>query len=294
MDEKLKTSKVEDSREKFEEPISTVGRAVRMEQIWRDTNLIKKEPPSLEGKLFNTETDENGEYQYCILSRFPDGATIRNLIYYYRGVTLKRVSGTKNCYTSNLIQDIITESFGEKYCPKIYIDGNLLAYGRGKPYFDESAGTLYFGDKEFSEKIGQSVVTVDFYRYMGRKGTSATNDFENADLPFRDTLKHFKNSENDNQTATFKVRGAVKNTNYILPPDNGKFYDKGEETDSGVVLLQENLEDTLWKMNIKVSGGRWEETGNVDNKVYRYFPQNIGNTVVDEGESANDNRGVRE
>lgn len=290
--DKSKTSNVEISRERFEEPISTIGRAIRMEQIWRDSNLLPTTAPT--ASTFTDDSDTNGSFKYSIVKRFSDGATIRNLIYYYSGVTLCRVNGTLNCYNSDKIKDIITENFGSTYCPKIYVDGNELAYGLGKPYFDESAGTLYFGDENFAKSIYGKVLTVTYYKYVGRKGTSATNSYNNADLPFRDELVHFKNTENDSQTATIKVRGDVKNTNYVLPPDNGKFYDKGTDKDTGVVLIQENLEDTLWTMNTKISGGRWEELDSTTQKVYRYFPNKIGDTIVDEGEDTDKNRGATE
>ena len=79
----------------------------------------------------------------------------------------------------------------------------------------------------------------------------------------------FKNAENDNNTATFKVRGSDKHTNYVLPPENGKWYDKGDEPDTGVVLLQENLEDVLWVQNTRISGGEWINIEG-SKKVYRH------------------------
>lgn len=288
--EKSDVSNVEESRERFEEPISTIGRAVRMEQIWRDSNMLPKNAPSVES-LYDSTDDFGNSYKYSIIKRFNDGATIINLIKYLGEVKLNRIGGTINCFNNNdLLKDIMTERFGDTYCPKIYVDGKQIAYGLGKPIFDEAAGTLYFSDKEFSESIKNRVITIDFYKYVGRKGTSSTNQFDNADLPFRDSLKHFKNELNNDQTATIKVRGDVKNTNYILPPENGKYYHKGEDKDTGVVLLQENLEDTLWVGNTKISGGRWEELNPTTKRVYRYFPDKVGETVVDEGEPIDINR----
>lgn len=260
---KTATSNVETTREKFEEPVNTLGQVVRMEQIWRDSNLIPTNAPDISDVTF-------GPDNVAHVKRFNDGATIRNLIDYYVKLPLTKISGTINCFQNDKLKDIITEdTTNSSYVPKIFVNGNILAYGVGAPVFDQAAGTLYFKDKDFAERIKGQTVTVSFYKYVGRKGTSVGNLFENPDLPFRDTLPHFKNAENDNNTATFKVRGSDKHTNYILPPENGKFYDKGDEPDTGVVLLQENLEDVLWVQNTRISGGEWVNIEG-SKKVYRH------------------------
>lgn len=254
--EKVKnaTSNVELTREKFEEPISTYGKVIRIEQIWRDSNLLPENAPNTDNLTFM----EQDGYKVAHAKRFNDGATIRNLIDFYVMLPLERVKGTTNCFSSIKLKDIITEdTTNGSYIPKIYIDNKLLAYGVGAPIFDQSAGTLYFNDKDFVNNLVNRSVCITFYRYVGRKGTAVGNDFENPDLPFRDTLKHFKNANNDNNTATFKVRGDNKPTNYILPPENGKWYDKKNDKDTGVVLLQENLEDVIWTQNTRISGGEW-------------------------------------
>ncbi len=266
MTSKSATSNVEKNREKFEEPVNTYGQVVRMEQIWRDSNLLPINAPSIDDVSFMQKDD----YSVAHVKRFNDGATIRNLIDYYLNLPLSKIDGTTNCFQNNEMKDIITEdTTNSSYVPKIYINGNIIAYGVGAPIFDQAAGTLYFQDKEFVERIRGQKVTVSFYRYVGRKGTSVGNLFNNPDLPFRDTLAHFKNAENDNNTATFKVRGSDKNTNYILPPENGKWYDKGDEPDTGVVLLQENLEDVIWTQNTRISGGEWINIEG-SKKVYRH------------------------
>ena len=248
------TSNVEKTREKFEEPIKTFGQVVRMEQIWRDSNLFPETAPDTADLTYM----EQDGYKVAHAKRFNDGATIRNLIDHYVGLPLVRVKGTTNCYKSDKLKDIITEdTTNGSYVPKIYIDGTVIAYGVGSPLFDQASGTLYFQDEDFVNTVYGKEISVTFYRYVGRKGTQVGNDLNNLDLPFRDTVKHFKNAENDSNTATFKVRGDNKDTNYILPPENGKWYDKGDEADTGVVVLQENLEDILWEQNTIISGGEW-------------------------------------
>ena len=264
--QKNATSNVESSREKFEEPINTYGQVVRMEQIWRDSNLLPTNAPSIDDAIFM----DAGGFRVAHVKRFNDGATIRNLIDYYDGLPLVKVKGTTNSFKNEKLVDIITEdTTNGTYVPKIFVDGVLLAYGVGAPIFDQAAGTLYFQDNYFVEKIEGKSITVSFYKYVGRKGTSIGSGFDNPDLPFRDTLKHFKNAENDDNTATFLVRGDNKHTSYILPPENGKWYDKGGSPDTGVILLQENLEDVLWEQSTKISGGEWVEREGIK-KVYRH------------------------
>lgn len=276
MTRKTTTSNVEPSREKFEEPVNTFGQIVRTEQIWVDSNLIPIKAPDITNVTFDEDNSAH-------VKSTNDGATIRNLIDYYKELPLEKVPGTINCYRSNKLVDIITEdSTNGGYVPKILIGGKELAYGVGAPIFDQSAGTLYFKDKDFAEKIKGQNVSVSFYRYVGRKGTSIGGAFGNPDLPFRDSLEHFKNEKNDSNTATFKVRGSDKHTDYVLPPENGKYYDKGDAKDTGVVLLQENLEDVLWAQNTKISGGEWIDL-NGGATVYRYHSRDLESGEYVEG-----------
>ena len=265
------TSNVETTREKFEEPIRTYGQVIRMEQIWRDSNLLPVNAPSLDD-LDYFVTEEG--YKVAHAKRFHDGATIRNLIDHYVGLKLKLVTGTTNCYANENLKDIITEdTTNGSYVPRVFIDGKEIAYGVGAPVFDQASGTLYFQDQEFIGRIKGMEVSINFYKYVGRKGTQVGNHLDNLDLPFRDNVKHFKNSENDDNTATFKIRGDNKHTNYILPPENGKWYDKGEEKDTGVILLQENLEDVIWTQNTRISGGEWMDIEGIK-KVKRHGTPN--------------------
>ena len=274
---KTTTSNVEPNREKFEEPVNTFGQIVRTEQIWVDSNLIPINAPDITNVIF----DKNNSAH---VKSTNDGATIRNLIDYYKELPLEKVPGTINCYRSNKLVDIITEdSTNGGYVPRIFIGGRELAYGVGAPIFDQSAGTLYFKDKDFVEKIKGQNVSVSFYRYVGRKGTSIGGAFGNPDLPFRDSLKHFKNEANDSNTATFKVRGSDKHTDYVLPPENGKYYDKENAQDTGVVLLQENLEDVLWVQNTKISGGEWIDHDGTGSMVYRYYSRDLESGEYVEG-----------
>lgn len=252
--DKQATSNVESTREKFEEPIKTLGSVIRSERIWRDSNLIPQTAPNISNLSFMPVDD----YQVAHASNFSDGMAIRNLVDYYKELPLEKVSGTTNCFHNEGLVDIITEdTTNNTYVPKVYVDGNVLAYGVGAPIFDSASGTLQFQDKNFVDAIKGKKITVSFYKYVGRKGVSIGSSLQNPDLPFRDNIKHFKSSTNENTTATFKIRGDEKNTNYILPPENGKWYDKGDEPDTGVILLQENLEDVLWVQNTKISGGEW-------------------------------------
>jgi hypothetical protein len=274
---KATTSNVEPSREKFEEPVNTFGQIVRTEQIWVDSNLIPKNAPDITNVTFDEDNSAH-------VKSTNDGATIRNLIDYYKELPLEKVPGTINCYRNNKLVDIITEdSTNGGYVPKILIDGKELAYGVGAPIFDQSAGTLYFKDKDFAEKIKGKNVSVSFYRYVGRKGTSIGSTFGNPDLPFRDSLEHFKNEGNDSNTATFKVRGSNKHTDYVLPPENGKHYDKRGAQNTGVVLLQENLEDVLWVQNTKISGGEWIDLNGTGATVYRYHSRDLESGEYVEG-----------
>lgn len=258
---KIATSNVEKTRERFEEPIRTYGSAVRSERIWRDTEYIPEVAPTVNLDLLveNPNGFKNGH-----VVTIPDGAIIRNIVDFYYKLPLERVLGTTNCFSNTLLKNVITaDYFGEYYNPIIYIDSNQLAFGVGNPIFDVAAGTLYFNDKDFAEKIKNQPIYVSFFKYVGRIGAGGGND-----LPFRDDLKHFRNAENENSTATFKIRGGDKHTNYILPPDNGKWYDKGVE-EGGVVLLQENLEDALWEQGVRISGGEWVESNSISS-VYKY------------------------
>lgn len=260
--DKSYTSKVETTREHFEEPEKISGQIIKSTQIWRDANLIPETAPSYIGKLYETYDSTGTAYKYGKLTTFNDGATVRNLISYYDGLPLKRVEGTINCYSHPELKNIILEDSGSTYIPKIFINGHKLAYELGKPVFDVAAGTLYFSDNNFAIEHSNDKVSISFYRYIGRMGSSVGENNNNVDLPFRDDIKHFKDATNDDRTATFKVRGEIKNSNYILPPTTDKWYNKGDEEGS-VLLTQETLEDTLWEQNTKISGGLWYSQNNI-------------------------------
>lgn len=266
------TSQVEGTREKFEEPINTTGKIVRVEQIWRHSNLLPEEAPSVRGALAE-EFAPKGTYKTGVVYSFNDGAKNVPLLTYFSQLPIDRVPGTKNCFSSPSLQNIMTEDFNKSYEVKYYVDGHRLAYGVGAPIVDAAAGTIYFTSKEFVESNDLEKLTVSFYRYVGGLG-NAVNDI-GADLPFRDDIEHFKDATDDSRTATFKVRGGIKNTEYIMPSEEGKWYDKEDAENTGVILLQENLEDTLWEQNTKISGGNWGTSG-----VTRYAPPNVGGTQV--------------
>lgn len=258
------TSLVETTREKFEEPEKIVGRVIKSNQIWRDANLIPEVAPSHAVPL-TAHSDLNGNtIKSGVVYTFRDGAKVNDLISYYDSLPLAKVPGTINCFSHPELKNIILEDSGDTYVPRIYINGNKLAYGVGGPIINVAAGTLYFTDAKFVSEHLNEDVKISFYRYIGRMGTAVGNHLDNLDLPFRDDVKHFKNTENDDQTATFKVRGDLKNTNYVLPSEKGAWYDKNnsgydsDKEDTAVILLQETLEDTLWCQHTKISGGNWQ------------------------------------
>ena len=256
MENKDFTSNVESIREHFEEPIQTAGNVIKSTQIWRDANLIPEIAPSYIGLLVQQQDKFGNTYKSGKLLTFNDGAKVNDLISYYDYLPLYRVSGTLNCYSNEELKNIILEDSGHTYIPKIYVNDNKLAYEVGKPYFDVAAGTLLFLDLNFATEYKDANIRISFYKYIGRIGTSVSDKYTNAELPFRDDIKHFKDAEHEERTATFKVRGDLEHTDYILPPAKEKWYDKGNAT-GGVVLLQETLEDTLWEQNTQISGGRW-------------------------------------
>lgn len=265
------TSLVETTREKFEEPEKTAGKIIKSTQIWRDANLIPEAAPSYLGKLIDKVDLDGNTFKSGVVYTFRDGATVNNLISYNESLLLKKVPGTINCFSHPELKNVILEDSGDTYVPKIYLDGHKLAYGVGGPIFNVAAGTLYFTDSKFITEHVDATVKVSFFKYIGRVGTSVGNYLGNPDLPFRDDIKHFKNANNDEQTATIKVRGDEKHTNYVLPSENGKWYDKNnsgydeDKQDTGVILLQETLEDTLWCQNTVISGGDWQKvTGSVE------------------------------
>lgn len=265
IDNKVATSNVEEKRERFEEPIRTYGSAVRAERIWRDTDRIGSNPPTVDVSLLNpSEPCPHGH----VLRKY-DGASVINILDYYYKLPLSRVLGTSNCFESRYLVNVITaDIFGEAYSPILYIDDNELAYGLGQPLFDVAAGTVYFNDKDFVEKLVNKNIYISFFKYVGRTGSS-----NNEDLPFRDDIAHFKDVETDDgetiRRASFKVRGDNKTTNYVLPPENGKWYDKGTEQNTGVIVLQENIEDILWEQDTRISGGEWVELNGIKS-TYKY------------------------
>lgn len=254
MKEELGTSNVENNRYWFEEFKKYGGGNTPVLTIWRDSNHIKD---TVELPAVAADTDPDG-ISYKTVAFIRDGARIVKIIKYYEDIPLKRVPGTKSVFYSEKLKDIILPYFGDCYIPKIYIDGNLLAFGLGNPYFDIDAGTVAFDDTiELTEDI-----KISFFKYAGRKGTiKSIDDNVSPDLPFRDDIKHFHNVNNEEDTATIQVRGEGQ-SKYILAPTNGKHYKKDDaDKNSNVILTQESLEDVLWEQNTKISGGEWKNSG---------------------------------
>ena len=115
-------------------------------------------------------------------------------------------------------------------------------------------------------------------KYVGRFGFIGSGDNEQdiyggLDLPFRDDIKHFKDADNDNRTATFQLQGSEGNTIYVLP-NAAEVYNEGNvvideygkstsiNKNLGTVMLQENYQEIDWNIGWH-NGGVWLPDGTV-------------------------------
>lgn len=250
MIDKEYTSNIEDKRLNIEE-ITTTGTQISPRQIWRDTGFI---PDSPKNKFTGSPLYFEGikYYEYCQY----DGIYRIPIIRKYIEVPLYKVEGTTNVFKDkyNLLKDLIDRSFDGNPNPEnnedsyqfilyktnaINKESNELSYGMGDPIIDVESGLLYIRNIDFIDKYvntieaNKEVFFITFYKYVGRKGTFASpvgtnaykEDLTGIDLPFRDDIRHFKNSKNG-KTATFKVETDVPdgelagNTDYILPDND--------------------------------------------------------------------------
>jgi hypothetical protein len=138
---------------------------------------------------------------------------------------------------------------------------------------------LFFRNKDFVEAIEpDELFYITFYKYVGRFGFIGSGDndqdtYGGLDLPFRDDVKHFKDADNDNRTATFQLQGAEGNTIYVLP-NAAEVYNEGNvvideygkstsiNKNLGTVMLQENYQEIDWNIGWH-NGGVWLPDGTV-------------------------------
>ena len=280
MIDKQYTSNTEDNRLNIEESFLSMGKRVLPHQIWRDGGLIPGSPDDLK---FNTPEVENG----CIVrySYLKDGETVLPLVKKIEKLPLLKLKGTDDSYYNKEVENLIGREF-DKDCNDLkkswqyilYINEEQVSYDVGKPLIDISTGVIKFRSAEFLEKIKDDSLYLTFYKYIGRTGFlgSYDNKFDSyggIDIPFRDDVKHFKNSLNDNQTLSIKVDGYEGNTVYMFPPPDMYFNNENFELDenynltsidkhSGTVMLQENYQEIDWNIGLH-NGGVWLEDGSV-------------------------------
>lgn len=266
MDDKRFNSDVESGRLPTEEPVRTSGENISPRQIWRDGALIPPSPKDLEF-VYSDVTDKNGTYikgEVC----FSDGQTVNKLVEHIKALSLTLQTGTLNVYSNALLKNLIGREFdgedtteADSWQYQLTVDGTKVAYGMGNPLIDNAAGTIIFRDKDFAESLQDKTLYISFYRYAGRVGFIGDNGI---DLPFRDDLKHFKDTRNDNRTATFVVRGDEGNTQYILPAAGAGFHGNDETVKGrkGVIMLEENYNDIVWNIGVH-NGGLFLNDGSV-------------------------------
>lgn len=274
------TSNTEDKRLNIEEPELMMGRHILPQQIWRDGALIPGSPDDLE---FSIPEIENGllvSYNY-----FKDGQTVHSLVEKIERLPLQRVRGTKDTYFNKELINLIGREFDSDPNDKakswqytIYSGNTALAYDAGKPIIDIATGVLRFRSKEFVENIQDDEFFISFYKYIGRTGFLGSENngqdvYGGIDIPFRDDIKHFKDADNDDRTATFRLEGQVGNTIYVLP-NAAEVYDgtnlavdEYQQTTSinknlGTVMLQENYQEIDWNIGLH-NGGVWFDDGTV-------------------------------
>ncbi len=273
------TSNTEDKRLNIEEPELTIGKRVLPQQVWRDGSMIPGSPNDIE---FAPNIEEDGvsvAYFY-----FNNGSTVLPLIKKVERLPLQKVEGTKDSYFSKDLINLIGREFDSDPNDKtkswqytIYSGDTALAYDAGKPIIDIATGVLRFRSEEFVTNIkDDDEFFISFYKYVGRTGFLGSENNEGSyngiDIPFRDDIKHFKDADDNERTSTFRLKGELGNTIYILPSASGKYNsndniyvnDKGEtqplDSKVGTVVLQENYQDTDWEIGLH-NGGVWLPDG---------------------------------
>lgn len=247
----------EETRLNIEQEQSETGFPIYPSQIWRDGEYIPEDPDTVfadkalvnEGKYFSkTWIGGYGQKTFPILK-------------YCLGVPLLKVPGTLNIYSHELLKDALDERFGEKYTVKIYINDQLLSYGVGDTYIDQSAGYLVFKDKNFLKDIKEEdEFTATFYKYIGRKGFfGSSGDEIGISYPFADDRPLMKSADDENHLAMFKVKGGEGVSKYIIPPTNTFYYKRSDieiEENMHVIMTQENMNSVIDTIGI-VNGGVW-------------------------------------
>lgn len=243
------TTNTEDLRLETEELIKS-GPNVHPLQIWRDASLIPNLIPGETVVTYDTVEEDDITYKVATVHSVRINGEIQDIIKHYKELPLKRLSGTENCYSNGEhLKDLIGPHFGKGYLFKLYINGVTVPYGLGLPEFDIEMGILKFKDDKYAEAIKDKTVTISFYKYVGRKGMTNVES-----LPFSDDLKHFKNANNPNQTASFLVRG-TDHQDYILPSGK-KAYNRGDTENTNVLVTQETISNVLYTYGT-IDGGTW-------------------------------------
>lgn len=242
------SSNVEDNRLSTEEYILNVAKPnVLPMQIWRDAEYIPDSAAKLENGSSTTVEINGKSFKHYVKFSIELNDIMRNIVSYYDKMPLFKISGTENAYACNdYLTDIIPSYFGKHYLYKLYIGDLELPFGRGDPDFESESGLVKILDKEINDSIDDNLY-ISFYKYTGRKGYS---NIEN--LPYVDTLTHFKQSKYDENTASLLVRNKG-HKNYILADDG--YYDN-EDTDSRVLVTQESIEDVIAN-GLTINGGVW-------------------------------------
>ena len=279
--DKQYTSNTEDKRLNIEEPELIMGRHILPQQIWRDGALIPGSPDDLD---FGIPDNENGILVFY--SYIKDGQTTHSLVKKIERLPLQKVQGTKDSYFNENLVNLIGREFDKDPNDKakswqytIFSGTTALAYDAGKPIIDIATGVLRFRSKEFVENINDDdEFFITFYKYIGRtgflgSGNNSQDLYGGIDIPFRDDIKHFKDATNDERTATFRVRGELGNTIYVLPNVASFYEGTNIEVDElgnassinknyGTVMLQENYQEIEWNIGL-TNGGVWLEDGTV-------------------------------
>lgn len=273
-------SNIENARVPEEEPFKSIGKHVIPKQIWRYASLIKGKPSE---HTFSKENMPDLPYQreYASMNY---GNTILPLITHFINYPLtNKIEGSDGCsYQDDNLKNFFGEEFDESVgqldswretiCLENKGEKIPLGYKVGDPIIDPETGVLTFRNKaaitSLLKTYPESKFLISFYKYSGKKGVFGSEEGES--LPFADDTPLIKNASNDRTTATFKVRGnADNNSNYVLPPVNlsyDKYKGKGLYgrdkvnaefeglPNTGVVVLEENLNDIIWETG-KIDGG---------------------------------------
>lgn len=280
MIDKKYTSNVESERLSIEEQQLTKGQPILPHQIWRDGALIPGSPDDLTFKVPEVVDDVIIQTSY-----FNDGETVHSLVEKITRLPLYRVEGTKNVFYNKKLVNLIGREFDDDHTNKkkswqfiLFSSEGELAYGVGDPIIDVATGNLTFRNKSFIENNIEDVFYITFYKYVGRTGFLGTQNNEQdlyggIDIPFRDDVKHFKNSNDDKTTATFVVAGDEGQTYYVLPRGGEYFNNENLQIDEygkstsknklrGVVMLEENYQEIDWNIGWH-NGGLWLPDGSV-------------------------------